>query len=480
MRLAVPRTSSHIGQLGVLHQTDVVELDAGEATNNPSDHTTVGVSYSVLNMIQRKMVIMVPCKNEPPETIEGVLRGIPNQCFLALVSNSTRDSTADRYAKEVEMLQQFCRNTGRQGLAIHQKDRGAAAALCQAGFPDLVGPDGTVRNGKGEGMILGMAVVAALCPDMQYVGFIDADSKMPGSPHEYCRAYASGFALYESAPSEDEQQHIMVRLRWRAKPKVRNGRLDFSVSEGRSSRVVNAWLNRTLALLWERTETDGTTTADDETDTDQVVSTANAGEHAMTMGLALKLRMAGGYAIEPFHFVDLLERQLRSPCLTPTSSAASSDIGCMSDAGSSTGSNTSSGSSSSGCLETSPVRIVQIRTLNAHLHTETEDSHVRNMWKMGLGTIYHHLFPLYSSPDAEDDELSESINALRREMLDFVIWDDRQFASDNGLPESPQESNDEILPRPMIYPPLETIDFAALAKELRRNGAAESLHIVGH
>ena len=459
MRLTIPHTSSHIGNLGVMHETKVVGLDAGEHTT--SDGETVGVPHSALAEIHRQMVIIVPCKDEPPETIEGVLCGIPAACLILLVSNSDRDAECDGFQAEVDMLDRFCRYSHRRAMAVHQKDPAASAAIRNAGMPELIGNDGTVRNGKGEGMILGLAVVAALLPEMRYVGFVDADCKIPGSPHEYCRAYAAGFA---SSPHSDDD-HIMVRLRWAAKPKVRNGRVDFTVTEGRSSRVVNAWMNRVLGLLWERTETNGLPAT---IDCERIISTANAGEHALTMSLALKMRMAGGYAIEPFHFVDLIERQLRSPSLTPSTSVSSNQSVLT--------------ESSINTLDMTPIRILQIRTINPHMHTETDDDHIHNMWKAGLGTMYHHLLPLC----AVDDHLSESVSDLRREMLDFVKEQDRlvegrkpQVLGASAAQPIQGPFSHEIVPRPRVYPPLETLDLAMLQQVLNRSGWCESLRRIG-
>ncbi|KAK5655295.1 hypothetical protein OQA88_5862 [Cercophora sp. LCS_1] len=445
MRLTKIEKSSHVGLCTIDHECEVVELDAGEAV------------YIALNRILSKMVIVVPCKNEDPKTIEGVLVGIPNPCFILLVSNSTRTDGQDRYQDEVNMLKRFCAISGRKGLAVHQKDVGAAAALRDAGMPELIGEDHMVRNGKGEGMILGLALAATLCPDLKYVGFMDADSKLSGAPNEYCKAYASGFALYP------EDQHVMVRIHWGSKPKERDGVYDFDVREGRSSRVVNEWLNRLLDLLWDETETDGIPSGVSHK---KIVSTANAGEHAMTMGLALKLRMAGGYAIEPFHFVDLLERQVQSP----TTSYCGSDDGSVSTL------------SSAGSLEASPVRILQIRTSNPHIHASKGDLHTRAMWKTGLGTIFHHLFPLYSSDSSIDDPLSDSVFKVRQEMMDFVAAEDKKFAQANtttyNITADANDDVDELLPRPRVYPPLETLDLD-LVKKRFTSGTAKTLHRIG-
>ena len=40
----------------------------------------------------------------------------------------------------------------------------------------------------------------------------------------------------------------------------------------------------------------------------EIVKTGNAGEHALTVDLALKLEYAAGYAVETNHFINLLEK----------------------------------------------------------------------------------------------------------------------------------------------------------------------------
>ena len=442
-----------------------MELDAGDvgtdstALTLPGDEDdTVGIPYSVLSHIHSQMVIIVPCKNEPPETIRGVLKGIPQHCFILLVSNSARDFPGDdRFAKEVAMLRNFCR-FGRKALAIHQKDPDAAAALEAAGMPELLGPDGLVRNGKGEGMILGLAVVAALCPEKKYAGFVDADSKLPGSPHEYCRIYAAGFSMHP-----DPEENVMVRIHWASKPKARGSQIDFSVTEGRSSAIVNKWLNRCLDVFWEDIDTDG---GPDDGDS-VVVTTANAGEHALTMSMALKLRMAGGYAIEPFHYVDLLQRQLRWLASPGTSSAASSSLGSASGSGS----DTESVLGYPATLEAMGAKVLQIRSANPHIHNETDDSHVRAMWRVGLSTIYHHLLSL------DDPEREEDITALRERMLAFVADDERKALGRKADDVQLVLREEDLLPKPKVYPALEVLDFKIFTDGL---GKAESLHLVGH
>ena len=43
-----------------------------------------------------------------------------------------------------------------------------------------------------------------------------------------------------------------------------------------------------------------------------MIATGNAGEHAMSLELGLKLRLAGGFAVEPFEYVDALDADAQS------------------------------------------------------------------------------------------------------------------------------------------------------------------------
>jgi hypothetical protein len=118
------------------------------------------------------------------------------------------------------------------------------------------------------------------------VGFIDADNYVPGAVHEYVKVFAAGLHL---APTP----YAMVRISWQSKPKIEDGRLVFN-RWGRTTHVTNRFLN----LLLSTYNGFGT----------EVIRTGNAGEHAMTLELAKRLRFAGGFAVEPYEFLDLFEQ----------------------------------------------------------------------------------------------------------------------------------------------------------------------------
>lgn len=83
------------------------------------------------------------------------------------------------------------------------------------------------------------------------------------------------------------------------------------------------------------------------------ICTGNAGEHAMTMSLALKLRVASGFAVEPFQYLDIFER-----------------------------------------LNDEQIKILQVRTVKPppppYFHTDRGGSHISKMLAQGLSAIYHN------------------------------------------------------------------------------------------
>ncbi|KAK0609742.1 mannosyl-3-phosphoglycerate synthase [Bombardia bombarda] len=394
MRISTPTETYRVPGTGLFinSETQVLDLEAEHDENltvldgdNEGHHDhqqhhkkSISLSPDTLTDTLRQTVIVVPCKNEELEVIRGVLSGIPPACIIILVSNSRRTASDDHYAKEVAMLRDFCRQgsfihttktpTARKALAIHQGDPGAASAFRAMGMPQLSDEDANkIYDGKGEGMLLGIALAAMFCRDprlmedgvpRRYIGFVDADNFVPGSVHEYCRVFAAGFAMYPS------KKNVMVRIHWPSKPKVRNGQM-ICEPEGRSSRVVNMWLNRLLAAI---------SPPSSRPSNDRIVVTGNAGEHAMTMDLAVKMVTAGGYAIEPFHFIHLLN-QLATSIPDTRDSTVSSRL--------------------------DPTWILQIRTRNPHVHRQTGEGHIRHLWTQALGTIYHGfptLWPADSGP----------------------------------------------------------------------------------
>jgi mannosyl-3-phosphoglycerate synthase len=242
----------------------------------------------------------------------------------------------DKFFLEQEAITNFCRFTRKQVLVVHQKDPTIAAAFAAAGYTDILDDKELVRNGKAEGMIMGSLLAKLM--GRKYVGFVDSDNYFPGAVNEYVKEYAAGFHLNPSPYS-------MVRISWHSKPKVVENSLYFA-KWGRSSRQTNQFLNM---LVGHHT---GFET--------EIVKTGNAGEHALTVDLAMSLDYATGYAVETFHYVHLLEKY----------------AGILED-----GENTED--------MHRMVKISQIESRNPHLHEVKGDEHVEDMIAASLSTIYH-------------------------------------------------------------------------------------------
>jgi mannosyl-3-phosphoglycerate synthase len=203
------------------------------------------------------------------------------------------------------------------------------------GYKAILDKNDNVRDGKAEGMIV--ATLLASLAGKKYIGFVDADNYFPGSVEEYIREYAAGFVISRSP-------YAMIRIAWHSKPKIVKSKLFFR-KWGRTSSNTNALLNE-LISHYTGFET-------------EIIKTGNAGEHAMTMDLALNLDYSAGYSIEPYHYINLLERY--------------------------------------GGISESPfpdamqqqVELYQIESRNPHLHEAGDKEHIDQMRYQAMQVIYH-------------------------------------------------------------------------------------------
>ncbi|MDQ8203157.1 mannosyl-3-phosphoglycerate synthase [Pelagicoccus sp. SDUM812003] len=337
MRLEIPRECERVGAVQIYGLQKVYELDGGSEFGSNSvskDGVIRRIPSEALYERQRKMAIVVPVKNERLKLIEGVLVGIPHPCQIIVVSNSPR-GPVDRFQIEKEAITNFCKFTNKKVTVVHQKDAGLAKAIELAGYTELLGDDGLVRSGKAEGMIMGTLIAKWL--DNKYIGFVDSDNYFPGAVHEYVQEYAAGFEMFDS-------DNTFVRISWNSKPKVMENSIFFA-KWGRSSVHSNRTLNRLL------THFSGYET--------EVVKTGNAGEHALTLDLALNIEYASGYAVETHHFMNLLEMW---GGILPVERAEELR---------------------------GKVTICQIESRNPHMHESKGEEHVEDMIDASLSVIYN-------------------------------------------------------------------------------------------
>lgn len=435
MRLNFNVNFARVGNVDVHAVSKVTELDSGLIVGQDKydalDDGSFNASFSHLSLvaIEKQLAIIVPCMNEEHVILKGVLQGVPHHCLIILVSNSNTGN----FQAECAILTEICTTTQRNGIAIHQQDSGLARAFASAGMwhitvakADMHSPGHTgIRNGKGEAMMIGTAL--AKLADKAFVGFVDADNFIPGAVHEYCKIYTAGLhhALHDpfSTSKPDHQPLAMIRLKWKSKPKIIDGTL-VPQSSGRCSRVVNEWMNRLLTSI-----------TGDENQND-LVKTANAGEHAMSTDLALRIHFATGYAVEPFQLVDAWERSGLFPHTPP---------------GTPPQTNTSHQMNGDNMLPGRRVKILQIETMNPHIHDFGKgEEHILKMQAQGLSTIYHSkLTP---------PKLKDHLRAFMSEELTALVGKD-------GIP---QEA--------YVYPPMQGMDWKSFGQGLKL--WAETMHKV--
>ncbi len=331
MLIEMPRHTEIFGSVKIHELQRVLKLDSGGFENPRAKD----ISFEEIKDVFRHLAIVIPVKDEKIHLLDGVLRAIPFDCSVIVVSNSGRDAP-DTYKMEKDVITKLHEFSQQEILIIHQKDPELGFAFYEAGYDHLLDKDGLVRDGKSEGMIIGMMLAKSLGKD--FIGFADADNYIPSSVREYVLDYAAGFCMSESPYS-------MVRLHWRYKPKVVEDKLYFK-KWGRVSETTNKYLNLLLS-----------TCTGFETG---VVITGNAGEHALTTKLADIMNYSTGYSVEPYHFVYLFDEfGLKTEDIAYPDAVSAG------------------------------IEIFQIETLNPHIHEEKGEEHINNMLLGSLRTVYH-------------------------------------------------------------------------------------------
>ncbi|MCE4616591.1 MAG: mannosyl-3-phosphoglycerate synthase [Aeropyrum sp.] len=328
--LSLPSKFEVFGAVRIYDVARVLSL-AGKPKAGPPN--IVYVDRSELEDVASRTAIVVPVKDEDMLTLENVLRSIPTESPVIIISASSKEPV-DRVEAEAELARLISRTLVRDVALIYQHDRAWGEALSGTSLEPLL-EGGTIRRGKGEGMLLGLVVAAALGAD--FVGYIDSDNYVPGSALEYSWIYYSSFARARTS-------YTMVRIQWPFKGKLAASDL-YLRKRGRVSSITNSILNYNLSVL-KKIETD-------------IIKTANSGEHALTVKMGLSMKWAGGFAVESYQLVWALEN-----CFI--------------------------GLEEGRCPATPEhVEIRQVSPLNPHIHAERGDEHIAEMTSISLGTIYH-------------------------------------------------------------------------------------------
>jgi mannosyl-3-phosphoglycerate synthase len=187
----------------------------------------------------------------------------------------------------------------------------------------------------------------------------------------------------------------MTRIAWHSKPKIVESKLFFR-KWGRTSANTNALLNKLIGH-YTGFET-------------EIIKTGNAGEHALSMDLAMNLDYSSGYSIEPFHIINILEKfgGIRE-CPLPE-------------------------------IIKNGVEIYQIESRNPHLHEAGDKEHIDKMRHCAMQVIYNS----FVCPDS-----------LKREM--------RKEAVRKGY----VKPDEEGIGSPRYFPALSSIDRDLFLNEIK-------------
>jgi len=358
MRIEIPTSAERFGANLFYKVQKIYELDGGHGVDSEFEsrfHVIQQIPYERIHEIEKDLAIIIPVKDERLRLLEGVLCGIPHDCLPIILSNS-KSEPIDRFRMERNMVDTFCRYAKKKFVIAHQRSPELARMFLEGGYPHLLDGEGLIRHGKAEGMLAGIAL--AHLAGKKYVGFIDSDNHFPGAVFEYVRIFSAGL-------SQAKTPYSMVRIQWHSKPKIVENDLFFA-KWGRVSRITNQYLNQFLGhFTGYETE---------------VLRTGNAGEHALSMPLALSLDYSTGFSVETYHFVSLMEK-FGGVMPTPFPE-----------------------------IMKNGVEVFQIESRNPHLHEVTKgDDHINEMIEYSLSVLWHSNI----CPTSLKTEISDELNRLK-------------------------------------------------------------------
>src|ERR1051326_3921406 len=134
-------------------------------------------------------------KQESLETLLRVLWYLPAHSPILVVTNCPTQAFETIKRELSEQLSQHTRI-----YVIHQKDAEIAQFFCDRGVHAILNAEGTVVDGKGEGMYIG-TLCALLLGYPEWVIFFDADNFVPSALLEYTFAMGRLFLSAQIRPS---------------------------------------------------------------------------------------------------------------------------------------------------------------------------------------------------------------------------------------------------------------------------------------
>ncbi|GAC1424254.1 MAG: mannosyl-3-phosphoglycerate synthase [Ktedonobacteraceae bacterium] len=251
-----------------------------------------------LNYFLSHTAFVISHKSESLETLLGVLWYLPVNSPIIIVTNCPEE---ERQTIELGLKERLAQH--KNTYLVHQKDEFVAAILRDV--PQILGDDGRVVNGKGEGMYIG-TICAAQLGYAEWIIYYDADNFVPSALLEYTMAMSRLFMAARAGRAHSKDAVVLnewhtgdyttpdlhnIRICWSSKPALGNANQEVKLL-GRCTRVVSP-LFTSLLDGWFGIP-------------NYPVVSSNAGEQGMTIQTATTIRFSSGYSVETFQFLDLL------------------------------------------------------------------------------------------------------------------------------------------------------------------------------
>ncbi len=328
-----------------------------------------------LNYFLSHTAFVVSHKSESIETLLGVLWYLPVNSPIIVVTNSPEESLENIKVGLKEHLTHHAKT-----YLIHQKDASVARFFREYGIDQILGKDGRVVDGKGEGMYIG-TMCALLLGYPQWIIFYDADNFVPSALLEYTLAMSR---LFMSAPTTYSGADALVvggQIDGGALPDLHNVRICWSSKPELGSRDVHEKLlgrcTRVVSPLFS------TLLEDRFGIRNYAIYSSNAGEQGMTMKTAKALRFSSGFSVETFQLLDFLCKAAE-----PGSHAGSAIL-------------------------------QQYQSKSPHFHDKKGDNHIKKMIAESLGSFF--LFERFLSRKVRR-QLQQVYKNLNLELMYPVVY----------------------------------------------------------
>ena len=326
-----------------------------------------------LHSFLSRTAFVISHKSEKVKTLREVLWYLPLNSPIIIVTNcqeSEKEDLMNELKLELAHHQKI--------YLVHQKEETIARLFETYGVYHILGQDGKVIDGKGEGMYIG-TLCAYQLGYPRWIVFYDADNFVPSSLLEYTLAMSRLFMSTSYSELASERDTIIirrqagmhvgadlhnVRICWSSKPELQNVSQDARVM-GRCTRVVSPLFNELLEGWFGMR--------------DYEISSSNAGEQGMTVKTALSLRFSSGFSVETLQLIDLLFQAYKRK-------------------GSAEG-----------------ILLQQYLSKSPHFHEKKGDEHIKKMIEESLGSFFHF-------EDSLPDNVKRQLHIVYDELcLDTVI-----------------------------------------------------------